>query len=548
MDSVSFKESLCSQNSFKFGLAESPIFECEVVGVSNIKGATIEVSCEVFCPSTVDGAVWQIDIQQWVYSIPYGTFVVQSADRQTNMNHRKIVCYNAVAANGWGLSKWEAAKGYAGLLSSGVYLPKIVYWLMGNQIKLSESLFTKTTIPPWETYHSSTGYYLASRGGVKYTVRVTRYYKHWNFDLHNTSGYYPSSQEVYDLLKFSCSSQQPLRIIREYTKGFENADSGLIKHLNTETGFNIAYTKKGGRYVYQNTNERYPFYIYPWCDNFYQTSGTYPGDLDVYAPTSVDIEYYVRNTTQLIKTDTFSICDNPICEKLALIDETLKSLTFPIPEVAGTSYIGKAYFVNYSDIDVNKLTNSFFEIIGKFGEFSRDGGIDIRDIKEVFHLLPNENLYPNNSLKPLGVNGGSIHPDDYQTCWYEEYYSLPYGMIRANYTDSNGNNAIYNYYLNGYDTSTDATSYQIYEMSDNYFLTKNRISDSLMDSICGLIEEAITDVTYMPVKLVGRGLPYVQPGDTFEVLTATNDSITTIVLSRTLKGEMVLTDEYVSVT
>jgi hypothetical protein len=69
-----------------------------------------------------------------------------------------------------------------------------------------------------------------------------------------------------------------------------------------------------------------------------------------------------------------------------------------------------------------------------------------------------------------------------------------------------------------------------------------------MDSICGLIEEAITGVTYMPVKLVGRGLPYVQPGDTFEILTATNDSITTIVLSRTLKGEMVLTDEYVSVT
>ena len=33
MDSVSFKESLCSQNSFKFGLAESPIFECEVVGI-----------------------------------------------------------------------------------------------------------------------------------------------------------------------------------------------------------------------------------------------------------------------------------------------------------------------------------------------------------------------------------------------------------------------------------------------------------------------------------------------------------------------------------
>ena len=57
MDSVSFKESLCSQNSFKFGLAESPIFECEVVGVSINNGATIPVYCAVYCPQTIQGAL-----------------------------------------------------------------------------------------------------------------------------------------------------------------------------------------------------------------------------------------------------------------------------------------------------------------------------------------------------------------------------------------------------------------------------------------------------------------------------------------------------------
>ena len=58
-DSVSFTESLCSQNTLKFGLCESPIFECEVVGVGNIKGATIEVSCEIECPATVEDAAWR---------------------------------------------------------------------------------------------------------------------------------------------------------------------------------------------------------------------------------------------------------------------------------------------------------------------------------------------------------------------------------------------------------------------------------------------------------------------------------------------------------
>jgi hypothetical protein len=50
----------------------------------------------------------------------------------------------------------------------------------------------------------------------------------------------------------------------------------------------------------------------------------------------------------------------------------------------------------------------------------------------------------------------------------------------------------------------------------------------------------------MPVDFVGRGLPYVEAGDTFEVLTKLNDSITTIVLNRTLTGDQTLKDQYKS--
>ena len=90
-DSVSFTESLCSQNELKFGLCEASIFECETVGVGNIKGATIEVYCEVVCPASVTGAEWKIDLQKYVYPIPYGSFTVDSAVRQADMAHRRIV-------------------------------------------------------------------------------------------------------------------------------------------------------------------------------------------------------------------------------------------------------------------------------------------------------------------------------------------------------------------------------------------------------------------------------------------------------------------------
>ena len=65
--------------------------------------------------------------------------------------------------------------------------------------------------------------------------------------------------------------------------------------------------------------------------------------------------------------------------------------------------------------------------------------------------------------------------------------------------------------------------------------------------ICNNIANNIENVRYMPVDFAGRGLPYVEAGDTFEILTKSNDSITTIVLNRTIKGEQTLTDEYKSV-
>ena len=74
--SVKFTESLCSQNELKFGLCESPVFECETVNVGNIKDCLIDVSYEVLCGSDTVGAEWRTDIQKHVFSIPVGLFVV----------------------------------------------------------------------------------------------------------------------------------------------------------------------------------------------------------------------------------------------------------------------------------------------------------------------------------------------------------------------------------------------------------------------------------------------------------------------------------------
>lgn len=93
-DSVSLTESINSRDNIKFGISELPIFECEVVNVSNIEKARIDVYLEVYCDIGQGVQVtFQSDLQAYVYQIPYGKFVVKSCERQTDLLHRKIVAY-----------------------------------------------------------------------------------------------------------------------------------------------------------------------------------------------------------------------------------------------------------------------------------------------------------------------------------------------------------------------------------------------------------------------------------------------------------------------
>ena len=80
-ESVRFSESICSQGSFRFGLAEASVIEFETIGIGNMIGCTIEVSCE-------------IDYNNEPYSIPYGTFVVNKCPRNhENMTLRRVTAY-----------------------------------------------------------------------------------------------------------------------------------------------------------------------------------------------------------------------------------------------------------------------------------------------------------------------------------------------------------------------------------------------------------------------------------------------------------------------
>lgn len=574
MDTVSFKESLCSQNTFKFGLAESPIFECEVVGVSNIKGATIEVSCEIYCPSTVTGAVWRIDIQQWVYPISYGLFTVQSCDRQSDLIHRKIVCYSIMNGNDGIINPLTQSIIYDGTESNSTYSPDLMKMAFANTPRGIELGFTKQQLSVSETARTNisfTSYTQAwSQYGDydRYTLQIDVAVHEYSFGSGGISA--DDLVKIYQNVTLTRDFANTLSEVFEYENMWKyktpdtsqyvyNAFLSSINRILNILAFGAILTKRVtvDEYGHPLSND----ILLPLVDvdSIYSYGTDANPKLLLFTGTSARIriiendppETHIEppiirfDKTTSFKTDNSGISLYKITPPIALqatFEREAKKYKYINGEYTITRYVPKM-----DNFDVYKLLGAALELIGCFMNIPRGGSAAIISIRQKFGLTPAQTLYPDDSQKPQGVTGGSILPEDYQTCWYDEHYILPFGAINIAYKDVNGSDAKQMFYVNGYNISSDDTTYQVYELTDNMILQNRKSTDSELETIAGLIGNNLDGVTYMPVKLLGRGLPYVEPGDTFEVFTSANDSITTIVLSRTLKGEMVLTDEYVSV-
>lgn len=538
-DSVSFTESLCSQDDLKFGLCESPVFECEVVGVSNITGATIEVSCEVFCDSSVSGAEWKLDLEAYVYSIPYGTFIVSECKRQADMIHRKVVAYGGTAAFNWELALTESKKP-----CTTTYTPNIGYFLGANGIDVISDVTDESTVA-WTYDSMSHTIELKSDLHYPYGIRIYATIRSRNAIF--GAGYYKNITDYDALYKVFNVNRlvNPTDLKAQIYAFCED-----YPYINTRYYQNFEKAMYGGIFTYydgdQSSRTVYgikDYCIYPYSNNWYSQTDS---ELSVLIPFKVEL--HIRRTTypqgDIKATEIQVFTEDMELHKFKYKNDapSWSSMSLSISRI-------DTFNLDWSDFDLEEVTNAFIETFGDFLAFNRNGlnNVSLINIKQQFNLLPDDDLYPNTSLYPQGVTGGKLLPNDYQSCWYDDYYTLPFGAIVCKYKNTNNNDAQYTLYLTEFNDSTSVELYRVYDLSDNYLIKQKTWTQAQIQAICETIAANIEGVTYMPVEFVGRGLPYVEAGDTFEILTASNDSITTIVLNRTLSGEQVLTDSYKSV-
>lgn len=514
--SAKFTESLCSQDSLKFGLCESPTFECETVGVGNIKGCVFELWYEIYCDSSIRGAEWKRDIRHYVFPIKKGLFLVDSAERQADMQHRKIVAYGGGSATDWSMPILEIAK--ANMVSSAYNsdLGKIILakFNSGNYWE-RYTYFEQTTMLNTYTFTTS-----------NYTVKITI----------NTL-YANNLQTENSLLDFGADTDKRVKAWDDLLLLFRNYlgdkfDNVLIDKVNAikkpMLRSNLVRLKKGTtvKDVYIPLKD-FHNRIYPYMNEL----------TDVQYHSISSIGYEIQTSGQDTLTGTIDLESIMIMNILASgdVDFTYKYK------------VTKTNKEDFKNLDLQKMADSIAELKGKIARTTPNNDIELLDIRKQFNLLPNDDLMPSENLKPLGIVGTSITKSMYSSLWYQEAYTKPYGAVFCNYKNTSSEDVDKFVYLEGYSAESDEETFKTYDLSGNEIISNSTYTNAQITQIMDVVAESIKGASYVPLKLKCVSIPFVECGDTLEVLTQNNDSITTIVMKRTLSGESYVTDEITSV-
>lgn len=503
-ESVHFTESICSQSTFRFGLAEASVIEFETVGIPNMYGYTIECAYEIDTSSLSAAEISAIqadhgdgelvlasasDIGYGFYRVPLGVFRVEKCPRNHGaMTHRQVTAYQYPNGSNLYMSPPQQVLMPRGGETETVQVDLVpfIYSNLGYYTPSNIDAKYNRTVLATETGMTATTHTFVS----DVLLDVTKLYR---IDVDVSGLLSPApSVTLQTVLGYSAPVMDYSEIMQyaEQIVGQEIAKDEVASAL---TGFvarrlGVAQYGRTGSWVFINKiireNEVYSFY-------------PRYGSWQYLFPQSITITLRDRTNNVVVASQTFTASTSSATLYQFTPISTLPSVLVDFPK-------------ENTDKLLTDMMSGLYETLGEFGKADRLGGI------EDFALSPSSPL--------------AISPGDYDECWWDEYDVSPIGTVTVTYRNGEEGEATANVTL--------GAGASLYDMTDNEVL-KN-LSTADLDSITTLLSGDFAanaqNVGFTPVEMTMQGWPWMEAGDSLQITAEDGTIVNTYALRVEMSG------------
>lgn len=544
-ESVSFTESLCSQQAFRFGLTEASELKFTCVNVPNIRGVTLEACIEIDVATL--GAAWISSHQpsgteafldpqvctydgRDLYRVPYGVFIVDTCPRNhETMYKRDVTAYTErltdALVNPFQVSLMNSF--FPNMNAYTFNLKPMVYSVMyrDNPDSLISKGYTKASISNGQNQTQEITLSLKTTGGQTKSVKFSYSYKEYlTLSVPKaTSLYEPQfvDGQIPDVLSGAVGALEDLGIdaalsgyaslsaIVEYAFPVRNHFAAIMPDSSQLSLYGFVEIPRDSALMYPYAAEAERLFLCSMSS--------------VSIANETDGVYIYSESFPAVTFNEYS--DNNSADILAQTQLSFKS-TLQTKKKFGQTVVNYSSFANA--FSLSDMVRGFLELQCRFGSPARTGGIEITGL---------------DNTSPV-----SILPGNYSELWYDETTISPIGYAEIKFKAEDGNEQDITVQI--------GTGASVYNLAENEVL-KNivftvsdaeaeqgvTIESKIIDFLNAVFTPNIPDMSFVPIELTKQGLPYLEAGDAIEVTTGDAQTVPSFILRQTINGIQFLTAE-----
>lgn len=550
-ESLDFRESVCSRDSLTFGTAEASTLEFETVGVENLIGCWFSAFIEVDMSDTPGTWESRQDLDYPVYPIPLGRFVVTACPRNHEaVAHRKFTASSKFDRAGL-LLQPDAVQAFQTGAINQPFIAKFQARVSSERFEHSYGLAPETKLQPERT-SIGTIENIRLSGDENYHeyARVEWWVNNRRVGLDFA---YVSARVFGRTLKAEVDGK-PVELTESRAQAVAAALTEAlyakyndVKRQNGEPIEKTEALAELGKILtaqFEKEQERGVFINYS-LETVASSASSYtarpvqfdlvrsgnasevsipPIDLEVIAPSAAYIAFNTCRANCLEAVSLYTAADRK--QDLAVWlapSETIELRTYRSSSTTTTFALSSS---------VTSVKNERGSWDADLSPLLPQAQNMLLSLAELYGGFIGKDRYGKASLKRLTLEPtATLRPDQYSSCWFDEYDIEPIGLIRYKFKNED---YVFNF-------GEGKSAYNI-EKTDYLEGLPEFQPESVEEFLSQSLVPALAGLSYVPAEIEAVNVPYLEAGDRVNVELADGSEIETYILERNQQGIQLLSD------